>query len=84
MPGRRAGICVAPFPLGGRSETARRHPDWIAGGSEQTARRGLPARALLVSDPDCLIVHPAVGRRDTLAAHVERFGGPRGLVRPSR
>jgi alpha-galactosidase len=28
-----------------------------------------------VNDPDCLVVRPAVEHRDTLAAHVERFGG---------
>jgi alpha-galactosidase len=29
--GRRVGIWVAPFLLGERSSTARRHPEWIAG-----------------------------------------------------
>jgi alpha-galactosidase len=31
-----------------------------------------------VNDPDCLIVRPAVERREEWAAHVERFGGLRG------
>jgi alpha-galactosidase len=32
--GRRAGIWVAPFFLGGRSKTLREHPDWAIGGAE--------------------------------------------------
>jgi alpha-galactosidase len=31
-----------------------------------------------VNDPDCLIVRPDVERRETWAAHVERYGGLRG------
>jgi alpha-galactosidase len=30
--GRRAGIWVAPFLVGARSEVARRHPEWLVGG----------------------------------------------------
>ena len=32
--GRRAGIWVAPFLVGTRSELARRHPEWLVGGTE--------------------------------------------------
>jgi alpha-galactosidase len=31
--GRRAGIWVAPFLVGERSELARQHPDWLVGGA---------------------------------------------------
>jgi alpha-galactosidase len=31
--GRRAGIWVAPFLVGERSELARQHPDWLLGGA---------------------------------------------------
>lgn len=31
--GRRAGIWVAPFLVGGRSELAREHPDWLVPGT---------------------------------------------------
>jgi len=44
--GRRAGIWVAPFLVGARSEVARRHPEWlvaVAGGPEVTDR--LPVSA---------------------------------------
>ncbi len=32
--GRRAGIWIAPFLVGARSETARRHSEWLVGGPD--------------------------------------------------
>ncbi len=32
--GRRAGIWVAPFLVGARSQVAAKHPDWLVGGPE--------------------------------------------------
>lgn len=40
--GRRAGIWVAPFLVGARSEVARRHPEWLVGGAHPD---GPPASA---------------------------------------
>jgi len=38
--GRRAGIWVAPFLVGARSEVARAHPDWFVGGADAPADAG--------------------------------------------
>lgn len=40
--GRRAGIWVAPFLVGARSEVARRHPEWLVRGADPD---GPPASA---------------------------------------
>jgi alpha-galactosidase len=40
--GRRAGIWVAPFLVGARSEVARRHPEWLVRGEQP---EGPPASA---------------------------------------
>jgi alpha-galactosidase len=49
--GRRAGIWVAPFFLGGRSETLRAHPEWVIGGAEPGEGWGQPLAALDVTQP---------------------------------
>jgi alpha-galactosidase len=38
--GRRAGIWVAPYLLGGRSSTLTEHPDWVIGGRDAPADAG--------------------------------------------
>ena len=40
--GRRAGIWVAPFLVGARSETARLHPDWLVRDRGDAASRWMP------------------------------------------
>ena len=40
--GRRAGIWVAPFLVGAKSETARSHPEWLVRGADPD---GIPASA---------------------------------------
>ena len=39
--------------------------------------RGFQHGRFWVNDPDCLVVRPAIERREEWAAHVERFGGLR-------
>jgi len=43
--GRRAGIWVAPFLVGARSEVARQHPDWLIRGSGSAGDGDPPASA---------------------------------------
>jgi alpha-galactosidase len=50
--GRRAGIWVAPFFLGGRSTTLREHPDWVIGGAEPGEGWEQPLAALDVTQPE--------------------------------
>ena len=49
--GRRAGIWVAPFFLGGRSATYRAHPDWVIGGADPGTGWGQQLHALDVTNP---------------------------------
>ncbi len=49
--GRRAGIWVAPFFLGGRSATYRAHPDWVIGGADPGTGWDQQLHALDVTHP---------------------------------
>ena len=49
--GRRAGIWVAPFFLGGRSQTLRAHPDWVIGGADPGTGWDQQLHALDVTHP---------------------------------
>jgi alpha-galactosidase len=49
--GRRAGIWVAPFFLGGRSATLREHPDWVIRGADPGEGWDQPLAALDVTNP---------------------------------
>ncbi|MFP5372564.1 MAG: glycoside hydrolase family 36 protein [Actinomycetes bacterium] len=49
--GRRAGIWVAPFFLGGRSATFRAHPDWVVGGADPGTGWDQQLHALDVTHP---------------------------------
>ena len=52
--GRRAGIWVAPFLLGAKSEIARAHPDWLVGDQAATDP-ATPLRALHHWDQDLYV-----------------------------
>ncbi|MFC0623388.1 glycoside hydrolase family 36 protein [Kribbella deserti] len=49
--GRRAGIWVAPFLVGSKSETARRHPDWLVPGITAGTNWGQEQLILDVTHP---------------------------------
>lgn len=49
--GLRAGIWVAPFLIGGRSELARRHPEWAVGGADAGQGWDQPLAALDTTHP---------------------------------
>ncbi|HET6299437.1 MAG TPA: glycoside hydrolase family 36 protein [Kribbella sp.] len=49
--GRRAGIWVAPFLLGSKSETARLHPDWLVPGVTAGTNWGQEQLVLDVTHP---------------------------------
>ncbi len=49
--GRRAGIWVAPFLVGSRSETARQHPDWLVPGITAGTNWGQEQLVLDVTNP---------------------------------
>jgi alpha-galactosidase len=86
--------CGAPIlPSVGRFDAMRISPDVaptyeppggdLSAPSQRAAALTGAARAFQhgrfwVNDPDCLVVRPAVERREQWAAHVERYGGLRG------
>jgi alpha-galactosidase len=49
--GRRAGIWVAPFLVGAKSEVARRHPGWLVAGADAGRHWGQQLGALDVGNP---------------------------------
>ena len=49
--GRRAGIWVAPFLVGSKSETARRHPEWLVPGITAGTNWGQEQLVLDVTHP---------------------------------
>ncbi|MFF1818150.1 glycoside hydrolase family 36 protein [Kribbella sp. NPDC058245] len=49
--GRRAGIWVAPFLVGAKSETARRHPEWLVPGITAGTNWGQEQLVLDVTHP---------------------------------
>src|SRR5207245_6173197 len=50
--GRRAGIWTAPLLVGGRSQLAREHPDWLVRGAD--AGRNWDESAVDVTHPDAV------------------------------
>lgn len=64
--GRRAGIWVAPFLVGARSELARRHPEWLVGASTGSGQAFVDAghnweQHQLILD----VTHPGAARHVT-------------------
>ncbi|MGH3648698.1 MAG: glycoside hydrolase family 36 protein [Micromonosporaceae bacterium] len=49
--GRRAGIWVAPFLVGGRSALAREHPEWLIGAADAGRNWDQPLAGLDVTHP---------------------------------
>ncbi len=56
--GRRAGIWVAPFLVGAKSEMARRHPEWLLGDADAGTNWG--QRQLILD-----VTHPGAARHLT-------------------
>ncbi len=50
--GRRAGLWIAPFLVGARSELARDHPDWLVAGADAGRNWDQELFALDVTHPD--------------------------------